>query len=213
MIRAAFYVDGFNLYHAINDLQQPFLKWVDLKKLCGILIPSKTETITKIVYCTAFYPKDPKKRWRHEQYLAALDVREVVTVKGHYVPEQRECNSCKATWKHFTEKQTDINVAANLLNDAWLDIYDKAYLISADSDQAAIARIYKQQFPAKKFVTVSPPGRNFSTHILPHADEKLAINTNHIEKSLFENIVFAEGKRAGRRPREYDPPAGWSCPK
>lgn len=28
------YVDGFNLYHAIDDLRRPELKWLDLQGLC-----------------------------------------------------------------------------------------------------------------------------------------------------------------------------------
>jgi hypothetical protein len=27
------YIDGFNLYHAIDDLEKPHLKWLDLNAL------------------------------------------------------------------------------------------------------------------------------------------------------------------------------------
>lgn len=212
MPRAAFYVDGFNLYHAINDLNEPFLKWLDLRKLAGLLVPTKTETVERIVYCTAFYPGDSQKRFRHEEYLRALDVTGVIAIPGHYIHEERECRACGAKWQQPTEKQTDINVAAHLLNDAWLDRYDRAYLISADSDQAATARLFRAQFPTKEFVTVAPPGRNFSSAILAHSHAKISINRDHLERCLFPPIVFEEGKRAGRRPREYDPPAGWVAP-
>ena len=36
-MRVACYVDGFNLYHAIDDLQKSHLKWLDLRALAQSL--------------------------------------------------------------------------------------------------------------------------------------------------------------------------------
>ena len=33
MATVSFYVDGFNLYHAINGLHRPQLKWLNLREL------------------------------------------------------------------------------------------------------------------------------------------------------------------------------------
>jgi hypothetical protein len=210
--RSAWYIDGFNLYHSINDLNEPHLKWLDLSRLARLVMPRESEMLAKIVFCTAFYPRDANKRWRHEEYLAALRVSGVVPVMGHYVDEKADCRKCYASWIKPVEKETDINIAITLLNDAWLDVYDKAYLLTADSDQAATARLFRTQFPSKDLITVSPPGRNFSSHILASAHGKLALNKEHLERCLFPPIVFREGQRAGRRPKEYDPPPGWIIP-
>lgn len=206
------YIDGFNLYHAISDLGEAHLKWLDLVKLGNLIIPGKTETLVQVTYCTAFYPGDSTKRWRHEQYLNALHVTGVVTLMGHYIHEPRDCHKCGHEWEKPTEKQTDINVALSLFNDARLDVFDTAYLVTADSDQGATAKFLATNFPQKKLVTVAPPNRNFSTSILANAIDKITLNKTHIERCLFGNVVFKEGMRAGRRPREYDPPAGWKAP-
>lgn len=40
--RVAFFIDGFNLYHAIDAYRQLHkYKWVDLHKLCKVLIPRR----------------------------------------------------------------------------------------------------------------------------------------------------------------------------
>jgi hypothetical protein len=39
--RAAFYFDGFNLYHALDALRQAHLKWLSLHGLGDLLIPSR----------------------------------------------------------------------------------------------------------------------------------------------------------------------------
>ncbi|MEI9904239.1 MAG: hypothetical protein WDN06_09830 [Asticcacaulis sp.] len=38
--RAAFYFDGFNLYHAVDAIKRPYLKWLNLKALGRAIAPS-----------------------------------------------------------------------------------------------------------------------------------------------------------------------------
>ncbi|MBD9508147.1 NYN domain-containing protein [Ensifer sp. ENS07] len=208
--RSAFYIDGFNLYHAIADLNQPYLKWCNLWKLAQIVIPSRSETLAKVTFCTAYYPGDEKKKWRHEQYLLALQNSGVTVVMGHYVKEDWSCRTCDATWKKPTEKETDINLALSLYEDGANDVYDKAYLVTADSDQAATAKFFKRAFPKKELISVAPPGRNFSSHIASIASGKIALNKDHLDSSVLQAIVM--GDRAARRPNEYEPPVEWVHP-
>lgn len=210
VLRSAFYVDGFNLYHAIADLNEPFLKWCNLWKLAETVVPSKSEEIVKVTFCTAYYPGDERKKWRHQQYIQALTNVNVSVVMGHYVREDWKCRDCGFDWQKPTEKETDINLALSLYEDAVNDVYDKAYLVTADSDQAATANFFKKAFPKKSLVTVSPPGRKFSSHISNIADERLALNKDHLDTSVFPTIVL--GERAARRPNEYEPPAWWVHP-
>ena len=65
ILRAALYVDGFNLYHAIDDLDRPFLKWLDLWALGERILDRKTERLVRKVYCTAQKPGEPAKNQRH----------------------------------------------------------------------------------------------------------------------------------------------------
>ena len=105
--RASFYVDGFNLYHAINDLNLPHLKWNSLWKLASLLIPSRSEDLVKVTFCSAFYPGDTGKRARHERYIRAQQHFGVRVVMGHYVHENMDCRACRASWRKPTEKETD----------------------------------------------------------------------------------------------------------
>ena len=211
--RAAFYIDGFNLYHAIADLNDPFLKWVNLWALAKTLIPSQTEELVRVVFCTAYYPGDERKRWRHGEYIKALEIAGVHCSFGHYVHEPASCRSCGDTWSRPSEKQTDINIALHLYHDAFTDVFDQAYLVTADSDQAATARFLSTHFPKKSLVSVSPPNRNFSQNILRFAGGgKMQISKDAIEGALFPQIVIGDGKPAARRPREYNPPSGWVHP-
>lgn len=211
-IRSAFYVDGFNFYHAVADLNEPFLKWCNLRKLADILIPKQTETVVKVVYCSAYYPGDSNKRWRHEEYRKALEAVGVHCEWGHYVKEDAECKACGDQWKKPTEKETDINVALSLYHDAITDVFDIAYLITADSDQAATARMLKRHCPSKKLITVAPPGRNFSTSIANFADGRISLTKEHLDKAVFPSVVHVPDHPLARRPKEYEPPDWWVHP-
>ncbi len=210
--RSALYIDGFNLYHAINDLGEPHLKWLNLQKLGNTLLPSNSETLVKVAYCTAFYPNDERKTFRHNEYLTALRHVGVEDVYGHYIFEPANCHQCGNEWAKPTEKETDINVALHLICDAWKDRFDKAYLVTADSDHGATARIFHQNFADKELITVAPPGRDFSRSILKYASGKQQITKEMLERCLFPAIVYKPNERAARRPREYDPPEGWIAP-
>jgi len=44
------FIDGFNLYHAINNLNQSHLKWLNLHSLSKTFIKSKSEILSKVFY-------------------------------------------------------------------------------------------------------------------------------------------------------------------
>jgi uncharacterized LabA/DUF88 family protein len=212
-IRAAFYIDGFNMYHAVENLGKPHLKWTSYWQLAQSIIPQKTEEVVSVTYCTAFYPGDEEKRWRHERMIGAQKCSGVNVVLGHFIKEPRDCRGCKAVWQHPTEKEGDINVAIHLLRDAFMNRFDHAYLVTADSDQAATVRMFRSEFPDKKITAVVPPQKKRSEHIHRYANGgSLMLNESHLEKSVMQPVVFKEGVGSFRRPKQYAPPDGWVHP-
>lgn len=208
-VRAALYVDGFNLYHAVKDLGEPFLKWCNLWRLGELLIPSKSERLVSVVFCTAYYPGDHGRRVRHERLVKALELVGARSIMGHFVHEDADCRTCGHSWKKPTEKETDINLALSLYDDAVRDVFDHAYFLTADSDQAATLRLLRARYPEKRITSVSPPGRSHSQHILAHAHAKIALSRDHIERCLFGSAVMVPGRPPIMRPPEYDPPPGY----
>jgi len=206
--RAAVYVDAFNLYYAIVEIGKPHYKWLKLWKLSENIIPSKDEDLVKVAFCSA-YTGDTGQRSRHEKYVKALEALGVECVMGHYVREPTDCRNCGRTWNKSTEKETDINVALSIYDDAHQGVFDHAYLISADSDQAATARMFESRFPNKRLVAVSPPGRPHSQHILKYAHSKISLNEDHLDRAVLPGVVTAPSGAIVLRPIEYAPPDGW----
>lgn len=70
------------------------------------------------------------------------------------------------------EKGSDVNLAVHVLNDAWLDKYDCAVVVSNDSDLAESLRLIKHNH--KKTIGLVIPGnpkiRRPSKELCKHAD-------------------------------------------
>jgi hypothetical protein len=203
---AAFYVDAFNLYYGINELGKPHLKWLNLFSLCTSLIPQESETLIRIVYCTAYKKHDFGKLARHQKYVKALQATGIECVFGHPIVEPMHCNSCSHAWDIEREKETDVNIALRLVLDGIDNVYHHAYLVTADSDQAATAAAIKKRCPHLKLTAVAPPNRNFSTHILKYTNRKIALTEEMISRHLFPQYIFKGGQFVVARPQEYDPP-------
>jgi len=67
------------------------------------------------------------------------------------------------------EKGSDVNIAVHLLNDAWLDHYDCAVIVSNDSDLAESLRLVKEQHK-KKIGLITPGKTHPSRELLKYAD-------------------------------------------
>lgn len=57
------------------------------------------------------------------------------------------------------EKMTDVNIAVQMLSDAFQDQFDVALLVSADSDLVGLITTLRQLFPLKRVIVAFPPRR------------------------------------------------------
>jgi hypothetical protein len=135
----------------------------------------------------------------------------------HFVFDIVDCRRCTHQWEKPQEKETDVSIALQLFDDAYQDVFDIAYLLTADSDQGATARMMKERFPQKRLTSVVPPGMEASKAIMTYTPHKLKLPVEFLEDCLLPPYAFTGPKDsqavAFRRPREYDPPKGWVPPR
>ncbi len=174
------FVDGFNLYHALHDIGLPHLKWLDLRKLFSHLTRSKSQIITQIIFFSAYPTWKLDSYRRHRQYIAALSTTGVTPVLGHFKVKSKRCLKCKVKWDSHEEKESDVNLALALLDLAYKDMYDHAFVVSRDSDIAPAMHKVKKNFPNKKITTLAPFNFRHSSELLQAADANKTITLNHI---------------------------------
>jgi len=178
MMRTSVYVDGFNLYY--RTVRGTPYKWLDLMALfTKVLKPS--HQIIRIKYFTALVsstPQDPDKTIRQKTYLRALmsHIPEIEIHYGHFLSHEVKAPLARPvageayeTIIKTEEKGSDVNLAVHLLNDAWLDDYDCAVVVSNDSDLAEAMRLVRLHHPSKIIGLVSPEEGRTSKQLRAHA--------------------------------------------
>ena len=203
--RASFYVDGFNLYHAIDDLGDNTLKWLNLRSLCqSFLHPHNC--IARIAFFTAINTWDKAKRERHVDYITALEALGVEVIRGTFDRPRRYCNTHDLWCRNHNEKKTDVGIAVNLLGDGYEDKYDVAFLLSADSDHVPLAERFRASLKAKHLFLISPPNRLTQARELTKAVGKqpLKLTAGRIRQHVFPpEFRDSNGKLIVARPALY----------
>lgn len=200
-IRTIVYVDGFNLYHAIDDLRENHLKWLDLWALSERLL-QPGQTLIGVKYFTAYATWRPQSYRRHQRYVDALKSKGVVPIIGVFKAKPVRCQAaCKQMYKTHEEKETDVNIGVHLVADALKDRFDRALVISADTDLNSAVRLARQESPQKAIHIVAPPGRKTR-----NSSALFEVTKGKIRKSLLEEETTLQDGRIIRRPVEYDPP-------
>jgi hypothetical protein len=137
--------------------------------------------IRKIKYFTALVrstPDDSNKTMLQQTFVRALEayIPETEVFYGHFLSYPTRAPLANPTGTqgyaeviHTEEKGSDVNLAVHVLNDAWLDLYDCAVVVSNDSDLAEPLRLVKMQ--NKKMIGVITPHKNpQSRQLIKYAD-------------------------------------------
>jgi uncharacterized LabA/DUF88 family protein len=205
-MRVACYIDGFNLYHAIDDLQKPHLKWLDLKALARSLCRSH-EQLVKVSYFSAYATWLPPKYARHRQYVNALKQNSIDCHMARFSEKRASCNACGATWKRHEEKETDVHFSLTFVKDAIDNVFDRAIIISADSDLIPAVRVVRRRLPGKQIFLATPPGRHsMARDLLNACNSGTPITAGRLATCLLpQEVKDGNGSVVARRPTEYDP--------
>ncbi|MCC4298431.1 NYN domain-containing protein [Aurantimonas coralicida] len=207
-MKVACYVDGFNLYHAIADLKKPHLKWVDIWALASSICRDGEE-LTKVAYFSAYATWLPDPYKRHRQYVAALKNAGVECHMARFSEKTAHCRSCGSSWKQHEEKETDVHFSLALLEDAMDNVFDRAIIISADSDHVPAVRRIRSRFPGKQVFVATPPDRHANAReLLKVSNSGMPITAGRLGKCLLpETAADENGQSIFTRPPSYAPPA------
>ena len=137
--RVAAYIDGFNLYFGLRQSGWRRYYWLDLPAMVtSLLKPGQqlvaTHYFTARICANGSNAEDAK---RQNNYIDALLTR----------PD-------------YEEKMTDVNIAVQLLSDAFDDRFDTAIIVSGDSDLTTPIQRVRERFPTKRLIVAFPPNRH-----------------------------------------------------
>jgi hypothetical protein len=210
-MRTSFYVDAFNLYYGC--LKGTPHKWLDLRKLFTLAFPANQ--INHIHYFTAKVtarPSDPQQPIRQETYLRALLTLPNLTIHyGQYLASQPWMmlvnpppgGPDRVRVHKSEEKGSDVNMACQLLVDAFDSAFDVAVVVSNDSDLATPIRIVRKKFN-RPVLALLPctKGRPSSVELRKVASKGVMVDAAHLPLAQSPpNLTDAKGT--------FHKPASW----
>ncbi len=212
--RVIAYIDGFNLYFGLRESGLRRCYWLNIQALAeSLLRPDQQLVVTK--YFTARIAggragdaRDRRrsldqKRKRQSDFLEALNTLSDFDIfEGHFLGKDVRCRSCQASWRTHEEKMTDVQIATEMLDDAFDDRFDVALILSADSDLVPPMNSIRRRFPRKRLVVCFPPGRG-SVQLKRAAHSSLTVSAEKLEAARFPDEVAKPDGYVLRRPAQW----------
>lgn len=186
--RVSFFIDGFNLYHSIKQFN-PDCRWLNLRALCESFLKDG-EAIENIYYFTALADWNIKKSEKHRLYIKALKTVGIIPIYGKFKGVHRHCNICQKEYPTHEEKRTDVNIAMALFEYAMKDMYDKAIIISGDSDLIPPIEKIQENFTTKQVGVIAPVGRK-TKELKEVADFFIKMESKQLHASVFDKKIAA----------------------
>jgi uncharacterized LabA/DUF88 family protein len=200
--RVIAYIDGFNLYFGMCEGGRKDTLWLNIQLLAqNLLKPDQALIGTK--YFTSRVKDDPPKVKRQNTYIEAIETLEDCRIYyGSYQTHIEECRKCGHSYLYASEKMTDVNIAVEMLGDAYLDKYDMALLITGDSDLIPPIKAVHYLFSAKKVFVAFPPNRH-NVNIQRAANGSIIIGKGRLRDAQFPESVMKKDGFILKRPAEW----------
>ena len=207
-MRTIAYIDGYNLYYGL--LRKSQYKWLDVYTLFRDHALNQSSDLVEVRYYTApmlgKMSDDLESPIRQRRYLQALRKMHPIgltLIEGRIVastPFQRLIRPIpeaphlqKVQVLDFNEKKTDVNIASDMINGAWLKTYDQAVLCSNDSDLEGALRSIKEYHPHIRIGLVAPISgddpRKISSDLARFSDWKKILSTTHLSRSQLPDRI------------------------
>lgn len=185
------YIDGFNLYY--GAVKGTPYKWLNVAVMCQLLLPQ--HNIVKIKYYTAKVsarPHDPGQPVRQQTFLRALEtIPNLEIVYGQFLQSTISMLLANpqpggpkfATVVKTEEKGSDVNIAAHMVHDGHLGLYDTAVIVSNDSDLVEPVKIARYEL--HKTVGMLNPQKRPSHSLRQHVNFMKPIRKGVLGQSQF----------------------------
>ena len=204
--RTAVYIDGLNFYY--RAARPHNIKWINLYDLCKNKL-DETNEIVQIKYFTSMIGRsssDPRKQFRQRVYIRALrTIKNLEIIKGTFKVEQDlRTLACDPSRKVKVilpeEKGSDVNLAVHMVNDAHLDKYDIAVVLSNDSDLKEAIKIVKAM--DNKLVGIICPASHVTNPLKRSASFCKMLKKEDLRDAEFPKTL-TDGQGKFHRPKEW----------
>ena len=119
---------------------------------------------------------------------------------GKYLKKEITCRNCNNIIQTYEEKETDVRIATQIINDVYNESCDISIIVSADSDIIPSVELIKEINPNHKIFVYFPPLR-YSVNLSNSCDgeKKLANFKARFNKSMLpDEVILPKGTKLSR---------------
>ena len=204
--RVISYIDGFNLYFGLKSKGWKKYYWLNVVAMAVSLLKDD-QVLQHCHYFTSHIHNsggNSQNADRQSLWLDALDTLANQTSHyGRYSKKRIDCKKCGEQWTTPVEKMTDVNIAAQLLTDAYEDRFDTALVISGDSDLTTPIKMIVDRFPNKRVIVAFPPGRGGSHQLKTTATASFTIGEAKLRQNRLPNTITTTTGHKLNRPSQW----------
>lgn len=212
MKRVSFYIDGFNLYHSLREVEEKKsikCKWLDLDSLCRMTLPTIEHALRKKVkferacyFTTLATQRRGGAVPRHRKYLSALRATKVDVQLGRFKRKESNCHRCGKLIVRHEEKETDVAIACEILGDLFKDQTDVIVMVTGDTDLAAAVRKTQSLFPNKEMLFAFPHYR-FNNELKTLLPNSFKLTADAYKSNQFPQVLTLEDGQEIEIPAEW----------
>lgn len=204
MQKVKVYIDGFNFYFGLKDMVKKDgswkkFYWLDIVNFFESML-TKKQQLEKVVYFSA-RPHDINASKRQDLLFSANKLNnKFQLVLGKYLKKEITCRNCGNIIQTYEEKETDVRIATQIINDVYNESCDISIIVSADSDIIPSVELIKEINPNHKIFVYFPPLR-YSVNLSNSCDgeKKLANFKARFKKSILpDEVILPDGTKLSR---------------
>lgn len=151
------YVDGFNFYYGLKNKPWKKYYWLDTIKFFESMLRDNQELI-EVHYFSARPIGDEQAYNNQDLFFSANKMnRKFKLTLGKYLKKKITCRKCQNIINTYEEKETDVRIATQMINDVYLERCDITIIVSADSDMVPAVELMRQISPQHKIFVYFPP--------------------------------------------------------
>lgn len=201
--KTIFYIDGFNVYYGLKDANKyekyGDYRWLDYQKLAENTI-KPSQQLELIKYFTARIRNNKPKEKRQGDYLEALGLQSKMRIYyGNYQIKKSFDKTLKQYFSYPIEKRTDVNIATQILIDAFQGNFEIAYIMTGDSDLYPALEAIRNHFPSLTLVACFAPRRS-SSDLKAICQECTYLKERVFKNSLLPDTLTKSDGYVIRRP-------------
>ena len=162
------------------------VNWINLSKT--FLRQQENEKLYSVNYFSVLYKHGSKFQKNQHQYHKQLIESGVKIIYGQYKKKSKKFKECNKIHKYKEEKETDVNIALQIVLDAEDNLYERAIIVGADTDLVPAIKKVKERHSEKEIYIYTPPTKRRVNAIdfLKIANKVKRLSLNRVLNYLFK---------------------------